>query len=136
MSFSNKLLNYNVRNSVNTHRNTTFVSKLAKLVCYFFIIDIRPNHRSNFCNHRCLKRFKKIFCISKVFGSWGWGIEILTMIGVQKCQFLAKSESWTTVYACCSCKLIINKCLVDIHILNFPLHIAFTKIVQFHISLI
>ena len=51
--------------------------------------------------------------ISKVFGSRGGGIEILTMIGVQKCQFWAKSESWTTEYACCSCKLIIkNECLV------------------------
>ena len=46
-----------------------------------------------FCNHRRLERFKKIICISEIFGSRGGGIEILTMIGVQKCQFLAKSEN-------------------------------------------
>ena len=31
----------------------------------------------------------------KTFWIEGWGIEILTMIDVQKCQFLAKSENWT-----------------------------------------
>ena len=67
--------------------------KLAKLVRYFFIIHIRPNLRSNFGNHRRLELFKKIICISEIFGSRGGGIEILTMIGVQKCQFLAKSEN-------------------------------------------
>ena len=67
--------------------------KLAELVRYFFIIHIRPNLRSNFGNHTHLERFKNIFCISEIFGSRGGGIEILTMIGVQTCKFLVKSEN-------------------------------------------
>ena len=95
------------------HRDTTFLLKLENLVCYFCIIHIRPNLRSNFCNHRRLKRFQKNLCISKLFGSRGGGIEILTMIGVQKRLFLAKSENWANVYACSLCKFIVNdKCLV------------------------
>ena len=104
------------------HRNTTFVLKLENLVCYFCIINIRPNLRSNFCNHRRLECFQKILRISTLFWSRVGGIEILTMIGVQKCQFLVKSESLTNAYACCSCKWIINnECLVYIHSLDFPL---------------
>ena len=78
-----------------------------------------------------------ILHISNVFGSRGGAIEIMTMIGVQKCQFLAKSENWTNVYACCSCKLIINnECLVPVytHSLAFSLNIHITKIWQFQIS--
>ena len=64
----------------------------------------------------------------------GGGIEILTIIGVQKCQFLGKSENWTNAYAYCSCKLIFyNECLVYIHSLDFPLIIHITEIVGFHI---
>ena len=70
-----------------------------------------------------------ILRISKVFGSRGGATEILTMISVQKCQFLAVSEDWTNVYACCSFKLIIiNECLVYIYI------IYVTKIRKFHVS--
>ena len=73
--------------------------------------------------------------ISKVFGSRGGGTEILPMISVQKCQFLAKSEDWTNVYAFCSFKFIINnECLVNIHSLDFALIIYATKIIQFHVS--
>ena len=73
--------------------------------------------------------------ISKVFGSRGGATEILTMISVQKCQFLAISEDWTNVYACCSFKLIINnECLIYIHSLDFALIIYVTKIRQFHVS--
>ena len=76
-----------------------------------------------------------IVCISKVLGSRGGATEILTMISVQKCQFSAISENWTNVYACCSCKSIINyECLVYIHSLDFPLIIYARKIRQFHIS--
>ena len=73
--------------------------------------------------------------ISKVFGSRGGATEILTMISVQKCQFLAILEDWTNVYACCSYKLIINnECLVYIHRLDFALITHVTKIRQFHVS--
>ena len=76
-----------------------------------------------------------ILRISKVFGSRGGATEILTIISVQKCQFLAISEDWTNVYACCSFKLIINnECLVYIYSLNFALSIYVTKIRKFHIS--
>ena len=89
--------------------------KLAKLVCYFSVIYIRPNLRSNFGNHIQLERFKKIICISEIFGSRGGGIQILTLIGVRKCQFLAKSENWSNAYAYCSNKSIVNnECLVSI----------------------
>ena len=65
----------------------------------------------------------------------GGGIEILTMIGVQKWQFLAKSENWKNAYAYCSSKSIDNnECLVYIHSMNFPLIIHVRKIIQFHIS--
>ena len=57
------------------------------------------------------------------------------MISVQKCHFLAISEDWTNVYACCSFKLIVNhQCLVCIHCLDFALTIYVTKIRQFHVS--
>ena len=73
--------------------------------------------------------------ILKVFGSRCGATEILTMISVQKYQFLAISEYWTNVYACCSFKLIINnECLVYIHSLDFVLIIYVTKIRQFHVS--
>ena len=66
--------------------------------------------------------------ISTVFGSRGGATDILTMISVQKRQFLAKSEDWANVYACCSFKLIIyNECLVYIHSLDFALIIYVTK---------
>ena len=67
--------------------------KLAKLVRYFFIIHIRPKLRSNFGSQTRVEHFKKILCLSKIFGSRGGGMEILAMMGVQKCQFLAKSEN-------------------------------------------
>ena len=51
-----------------------------------------PNLRSNFCYYRRLKRFQMILHISNVFGSRGGATEILTMISVQKCHFLAVSE--------------------------------------------
>ena len=87
--------------------------KLAKLLRYFFIIHIYPNLSSNFGNHPRLERFMKILCISEIFGLRGGGIEIMTMIGVQKCQFLAKSENGTNAYAYFSSKLIVNnECLV------------------------
>ena len=74
-------------------------------------------------------------CISEIFRSRGGGIEILTMIGVQKCQFLAISENLTNAYAYRSSKLIVyNECLVYVHSLDFPLIILITKIVRFHIS--
>ena len=67
--------------------------KIAKLVRYLFKIHIRPNLRSNFGNHTSLERFKKILYILEFFGSRDGGIEILTIIGVQKCQYLAQSEN-------------------------------------------
>ena len=73
--------------------------------------------------------------IPKVFGSKSGATEILKMINVQKCKFLAISEDWTNVYACCSLKLIIyNECLVYIYSLDFALIISVTKIRQFHVS--
>ena len=49
-------------------------------------------------------------------------MEILTIIGVQKCQFSAKSEILSNAYAYCSRKLIVNnECLAYIHSLDFPL---------------
>ena len=75
--------------------------------------------------------------ISKVFGSRGGATEILTVISVQKCQFLATCilGDWTNVYTCCSYKLIINnECLVYIHRLYFALIIYVTKIRQFYVS--
>ena len=117
------------------HWNTTNVMKIALLVRYFFRIHIRSNLRYNFGNHTYLERFKKILCISEIFGSRGGDIEILTMIDVQKCQFLAISEIWTIASAYCSRKIIFNnESLVCKHSLNFPLIIHTTKIVRFHIS--
>ena len=76
-----------------------------------------------------------ILCIFKVYGLRGGTTEILTMISVQKCQFLAISANWTNVYTCCTCKLMINiDFLGNIHNLDFPLIIQATKIRQFHIS--
>ena len=69
--------------------------------------------------------------ILKVFGSRGGTTEILTMISVQKCHFLAISEDWTNMYACCSFKIIINnEYLVCIHSLDFVLIIHVSKIIQ------
>ena len=65
-------------------------------------------------------------------------MEILTILGVLKCQFLlnlAKSENWTNAYAYWLNKLIVNnECLAYIHSLDFPLIIHIIKILQFHIS--
>ena len=72
--------------------------KFTKLVLYFFIIHIRPNLQPKFGNHTHLEHFRKILCISKSFGARGGGKEILTMIGVQICQFLAKSDNGTNAY--------------------------------------
>ena len=74
--------------------------------------------------------------MSEIFGLRGGGIEIIwKIIGVQKCQYLAKWENWTNASAYCSSKLIVsNECLVYIQSLNFPLIINITKIVWFHIS--
>ena len=73
--------------------------------------------------------------ISKVFGSRGGVTEILTMISVQKWQFLATSEDWTNVDACCSLKLIIiEECFVYFLSLDFALIIYVTKVRQFHAS--
>ena len=113
----------------------TFVLKLARLTCYLLNFHIRPNLRSNFCYYRRQECFKINLRILKVSGSWGGASEILTMISVQKCQFLAISGDWTNVYACCSFKLIINnECLVYFHSLDFALIIYVTKIRQFHVS--
>ena len=99
--------------------------KIAKL---FFKTHIRPNLRSNFGNHM-------ILWISEFIGSRDGGIEILTMMGVQKCHFLAKSENLTNACFYCSSKLIVkNKCLVYKDRLDFPLIFHITKIVRFHIS--
>ena len=120
---------------INTKYN--FCVELAQLVCYLFIIHICPNLRSNFCIHRPLQHFQRILCISKRFGLRGEGLEILTMISVQKCHFLANLENWTNVCVCCSCKLIINdECLVYIQSWDFFLNTHITKLVQFHVSLI
>ena len=73
--------------------------------------------------------------ISKVFGSRGGATEILTMISVKRCQFLAISEDWTNVYACCSFKLFINnEFLVYFYSLDLALIIYVTNIRQFHVS--
>ena len=66
---------------------------IANLLHYFFKNDIHPNLQSNIGNHIGIECFKKILCISDIFGSRGGGIEILSMIDVKKCQFLAKSEN-------------------------------------------
>ena len=56
-------------------------------------------------------------------------MEILTMIGVQKCQFSAKSENWTITYANCSSKLIVNnEWLEYILSLDFPIIIHIKKL--------
>ena len=74
-----------------------------------------------------------ILCISKVCGSRCGATEILTTIIVQKWQFLAISEIWTNILACCSCKLIINyECLVYVYSLEFPLIIYLTEIGHFY----
>ena len=68
-----------------------FCLKSSNLTCYFLIFYISSNLRSNFCYYSRLERFKMILRISNVFGSRGGATEILTMISVQKCQFLAIS---------------------------------------------
>ena len=61
------------------------------------MIHMRPTLRSNFCYYLqvCFKRFKVILDIQEEFGSRFGAAEILTIIGVQKCIFLAKSENLT-----------------------------------------
>ena len=94
-----------------------------------------PNVRTNFCYYIYWLRFKMIPRISILFGSRGEATDILTMIGMQKCNFSGKSENWTYVYACCTCKWITNnEWLVCIYSLDFPLNIYVTKIGQLHIS--
>ena len=71
--------------------------------------------------------------ISKVFGSRGGATEILTVISVQKCQFLAISENWTNVYACFSFNLIINnECSVYIQF-GLCSNYLCEKVRQFHV---
>ena len=95
------------------HWNATFVLKFSVFTTHL---------QSNFCYYRCWEHFKMFFHISK-----GGATEKMMMMGVQKYQFLAKSENLTNLYACSSCKLIINsKCLINIHNLNFPLNIQIT----------
>ena len=80
-----------------------------------------------------------MICISKHFGSRGGGTEILIMIGGQKCQFSAKSENWTNVYVCCSCKLITNdEYLVCLHSFDFTqnTHIKKKCTIPYFINLI
>ena len=60
---------------------------------------------------------------------------VLILIGVQKCQFLAKSANLTNSDAYFSCKLIpYNECLKRVHSFDFSPNIHTTKIVQFLIS--
>ena len=120
------------------HWNTPFVLKLSKSFLYFFILHMftyTPTSNPIFFNLRCFKRFKKILYIyQKFLDVWGYR-NINSDRCAKKPIFFAKSENWTTVYACCSCKCIIkNECLVCIHSLIYPLNIHITKIVQFHIS--
>ena len=65
------------------------ITNVAKLVRYFFIISVCPKLRSNFGNHTCLERIKKILCISKTFLSRGGCMEISTMRGVHKFQYFS-----------------------------------------------
>ena len=89
-----------------------FCGEISKTI--FFILQLRPNLQSKIYYHRHLEWFKM------VFGSRDWAIEILTVISVLKCQFLVKSENWTKICACCSCKVIINdEFLVYIHSLAY-----------------
>ena len=77
------------------------------VLCYFLIFHIfhiRPNLWSIFFYYRRLEHFKIILRISKVFGLRGGATEIRVTNG----KFLAMSENFTNVYACCSCKLIFN----------------------------
>ena len=72
-----------------------------------------------------------ILRISKVFGSRDGATEILTMICVQKCGFLAISENWTNlmymhVVHANDKSIINNECLVYIFSLDFPLIINVT----------
>ena len=69
-----------------------FCVEISKLSMLFFHNSHTHQPPIQFLNHRRLERFKKILCISKVFGSRGGGIEILTMTGVQKCQIFANQE--------------------------------------------
>ena len=69
----------------------------------------------------------------------GWGVEILIMIGVQKCQFLAKPENSTNAYAYCSSKLIVNnECLVYVYSLDFIRTYSYNKncMIPYFINLI
>ena len=85
-------------------------------------MTLTMNLWSYFYYYRRSERFKMNLRTSKVFGSRDGATEILTMISVQKCHFLAISEDCTNVYAFCSFKLIINnECLVYIHSLDFAL---------------
>ena len=114
-------------------QNYIFCVKISKIRMLFFTYF--PNVRTNFCYYIYWLRFKMIPRISILFGSRGEATDILTMIGMQKCNFSGKSENWTYVYACCTCKWITNnEWLVCIYILDFPLNIYVTKIGQLHIS--
>ena len=69
-------------------QSTTFVLKLAKSACYFFIFHIRTTSDSAFVT----TDVKRIFRISNVFGSNGRDTEILPMTGIKQYQFLAELE--------------------------------------------
>ena len=75
-----RFLNYDVINSV-IITEIQFCDEISKISTVIF--SHTPKHnRSNFGNHTHLEHFKKILCISEIFGSRGGDIEILTMIDV------------------------------------------------------
>ena len=74
------------------------------LFSHFSYFSYTPQPLIHFFYYRRLEHFKIILRISKVFGLRGGATEIRVTNG----KFLAMSENFTNVYACCSCKLIFN----------------------------
>ena len=82
------------------YQNTTLVFKLAKLVWYYFTYALNSNPVFVI---RDVKSFlRKFFVIYQNFLIVGFGyrFRIFAMIGVQKCQFLVKSDNWTNWHVC------------------------------------
>ena len=80
--FSNRFLNYDVINSF-IITEIHFLVEISKFSMLFLHNSHVPQPPIR------LERFQGILCKLKLFGSRGGGNDILTMIGVQKCPFIA-----------------------------------------------
>ena len=113
--FFNQNLHNDVLNIVTITEIRLLCCKIANLAYFFLIFHISPNLRSNFSYYRCLECFRIILRISKLFGSKDGATKILTMISLQKCQFLAiqiRKSVACTPYSQCLHSLFLSLCQI------------------------